>query len=106
MRNPGIRHKQVIGRDPDFVYVDEFGRNVSRLEMYKALVWDPLETVINVDWRDFFPYLKWVPNKSLEDNIRSVCRKRDAIVDALINEERQLLANGKVHCYILPDKSF
>ena len=96
-RNLDIYTKQVLGRDPEFVYVDEFGRNVSRWQMFKAIVIDPLETVLDVDWRDFFPYLKWVPNKSLEDKITKVCQKRDAIVNALISEERQLLANGKVH---------
>lgn len=92
---------QVLGRDPDFVFVKEFGRNVPRLEMFKALVLDPLEAVLEVDWRDFFPALKWVSNKAVEDKVNSVAHKRDAIVGALIAEQRELLRNGKKpDCYL------
>lgn len=91
---------QVLGRDPDFVFVKEFGRNVSRWEMFQALVMDPLQAVLEVDWRDFFPALKWVPNK-VEGKVLAVHKKIKAIVGALISEQRQLLANGKVpDCYL------
>ncbi|KAI5070440.1 hypothetical protein GOP47_0014783 [Adiantum capillus-veneris] len=91
---------QVLGRDPDSVFVKELGRNVPRWEMFQALVLDPLEAVIEVDWRDFFPALKWVPNR-VEAKVRAVDNKRNAIVGALIAEQRQLLANGKPSdCYL------
>ncbi|KAI5070436.1 hypothetical protein GOP47_0014779 [Adiantum capillus-veneris] len=91
---------QVLGRDPDFVFVEEWGRNVSRWEIFQSLVMDPLEAVIEVDWRDFFPALKWVPNK-VEEKIWAVNSKRKAIVSALVSEQRKLLANGKApDCYL------
>lgn len=91
---------QVLGRDPDFVFVKELGRNVPRWEIFKALVMDPLEAVIEVDWRDFFPALRWVPNK-VEAKIRAVYSKKKAIVGALIAEQRKLLADGKTpDCYL------
>jgi hypothetical protein len=46
-----------------------------------------------VDWRDFFPAFKWVPNKSVEDNIKAVERKRTLIIKGLIKEQRRRLKN-------------
>eukprot|EP00250_Pteridium_aquilinum_P015768 c22752_g1_i2 orf=280-1899(-) len=92
---------QVLGRDPDSVFVKEFGRNVSKGEMYQALVMDPLEAVMEVDWRDFFPAFKWLPNNKVEGKVHAVNHKRNTIIGALISEQRQLLANGKVpDCYL------
>lgn len=91
---------QVIGRDPDAIFVKELDRIVPRWEIFQALVMDPLEAVIEVDWRDFFPALRWVPN-SVEAKVRAVDNKRNAIMGALISEQRQLLANGKTpDCYL------
>ncbi|KAH7284369.1 hypothetical protein KP509_34G051400 [Ceratopteris richardii] len=91
---------QVLGRDPDSVFVKEMGRDVPRCEIFKALVMDPLEAVIEVDWRDFFPFFSWVPN-SVEAKINAVHIKRKAIVSALIDEQRQLLSKGKpLNCYL------
>ncbi|MCO5594086.1 hypothetical protein L7F22_048107 [Adiantum nelumboides] len=91
---------QVLGRDPDSVFVKELGRNVSRWEIFQALVMDPLEAVIEVDWRDFFPAFRWVPNP-VEAKVRAVDNKRSVIVGAIIAEQRQLLANGKTpDCYL------
>nr|BAQ20601.1 ent-kaurene oxidase 1 [Lygodium japonicum] len=92
---------QVLGRDPEYVYVKEFGRNVGRWEMFEIFVGDPLKAVIEVDWRDFFPALQWIPNKAVEDKITSVAVRRKAVIRALIEEQRQMLAKGKQpDCYL------
>lgn len=43
----------------DSVYVDELGKTMSEHEMVKRLVLDMLVGAIDVDWREFFPYLYW-----------------------------------------------
>lgn len=91
---------QVLGREPEEIYVKEMGRIVSRWEIFDIFVMDPLKAVVEVDWRDFFPAFKWVPNK-VEDNVRDVAFKRTAVIRALIAEQRQLLADGKKpNCYL------
>jgi ent-kaurene oxidase len=55
-----------------------------------------MEGAIEVDWRDFFPYLKWVPNKSMEKKIHKVDLSRKYVMKALINEQKKRLASGKV----------
>jgi ent-kaurene oxidase len=55
-----------------------------------------MEGAIEVDWRDFFPYLKWIPNKSMEKKIHKVDLSRKYVMKALINEQKKRLASGKV----------
>lgn len=50
---------QALGEDVRSIYVEELGTTLSRKEMYKILVIDLMAGIIEVDWRDFFPYLKW-----------------------------------------------
>ncbi|XP_016666646.1 ent-kaurene oxidase, chloroplastic-like [Gossypium hirsutum] len=59
----GLAMKQALGEDVQSIYVEELGTTLSRKEMYKILVIDMMAGIIEVDWRDFFPYLKWIPNK-------------------------------------------
>ncbi len=77
---------------PEEVDCPELGV-VTKWEMCEALVIAPLKTVIEVDWRDFFPTCKWVPNKSVEDNIKAVERRRTLIIKGLIEEQRRRLKN-------------
>ncbi|PQQ12026.1 ent-kaurene oxidase chloroplastic-like [Prunus yedoensis var. nudiflora] len=42
----------------DSVYVEELGTTLSRDEIFKILVAVVLEGVLEVDWRDLFPYLR------------------------------------------------
>lgn len=92
--------KQALGSDVESIYVEELASTLSRDDMYKILVVDFMEGAIEVDWRDFFPYLKWIPNKSMEMKIRKVALRRKYIMKALINEQKKRLASGKeVNCY-------
>ncbi|KAJ1429214.1 Cytochrome P450 [Sesbania bispinosa] len=77
------------------------GSTLSREDIYKILVLDIMDGAIEVDWRDFFPYLKWVPNKSLEMKIQKMYFRRKAVMKALINEQKKRIASGKEEdCYI------
>ncbi|KAL0287533.1 UNVERIFIED_CONTAM: Ent-kaurene oxidase, chloroplastic [Sesamum angustifolium] len=56
---------------------------------------------IDVDWRDFFPYLKWIPNKSFENKIRRMHFHRQAVMKALIEQQRKRIASGtEINCYL------
>ncbi|XP_057457719.1 ent-kaurene oxidase-like [Lotus japonicus] len=96
----GLAMKQALGSDVESIHVEELGRKLSRDDIYKILVLDLMEGAIQVDWRDFFPYLKWIPNKSLEMKIQKLCDRRKAVMKALMNEQRKRLASGKEeNCY-------
>lgn len=96
----GLSLKLVLGCDVESIYVEEFGSRVSREELYKILVVDFMEGAIEVDWRDFFPYLRWIPNKRMEMKIGKVHARRVAVMKALMNEQKKRLASGKeVNCF-------
>ncbi|KAK7405478.1 hypothetical protein VNO78_06813 [Psophocarpus tetragonolobus] len=96
----GLSLKQALGSNVQSVYVEEFGRTLTNQDLYQYLVVNIIEGAIEVDWRDFFPYLKWIPNKSMEKKIHDVCFKRDAVMKALMNEQNKRIASGKVlDCY-------
>ncbi|KAK4434466.1 Ent-kaurene oxidase, chloroplastic [Sesamum alatum] len=97
----GLSLKQVLGNDMDSVYVEELGTTLSKDEMIQILVIDPMKGAIDVDWRDFFPYLKWIPNKSFENNIQLMYFRRQAVMTALINEQKERISRGEeVDCYL------
>lgn len=87
---------QVIGEVVDEIYVEELGKTLTKDDLYKTLVLDLMEGAIEVDWRDFFPYLKWVPNKSYEEKIRGIDFRRKAAMRALIDRETKRIASGMV----------
>lgn len=68
------------------IYVEELGVTLSRDEIFKILVHDMMEGAIDVDWRDFFPYLKWIPNKSFEARIQQKHKRRLAVMNALVQD--------------------
>ncbi|KAL0325656.1 UNVERIFIED_CONTAM: Ent-kaurene oxidase, chloroplastic [Sesamum radiatum] len=88
--------KEAIGEDVKSIYVEELGTTLSRQEIFKILVIDPMEGAIDVDWRDFFPYLKWIPNKSFENKIRRMHFHRQAVMKALIEQQRKRIASGTI----------
>jgi ent-kaurene oxidase len=97
----GVALKQGIGKDVEFVYVEVLGTTLSREEIFRVLVLDMMEGAIEVDWRDFFPYLKWIPNKSLENRIHQLHFRRQAVMNALIKEQKERIASGEtVDCYL------
>ncbi|KAE8674738.1 Ent-kaurene oxidase [Hibiscus syriacus] len=69
--------------------------------MDRVLVLDMMEGAIDVDWRDFFPYLKWIPNKSFEINIQQKHFRRMALMNALIKDQMKRIDSGEqVNCYL------
>ncbi|KAG8377680.1 hypothetical protein BUALT_Bualt08G0058000 [Buddleja alternifolia] len=97
----GLALKQAIGEDVNSIYVKELGSTLSRDEIFKILVIDPMEGAIEVDWRDFFPYLKWIPNKGFEYKIQQMYFRRQAVMKALIEEQKKRIACGvEVNCYL------
>eukprot|EP00257_Ricinus_communis_P000588 XP_002510288.2 ent-kaurene oxidase, chloroplastic [Ricinus communis] len=97
----GLSLKEALGKDVQSIYVDELGTTLSRKEIFEVLVLDPMEGAIDVDWRDFFPYLRWVPNKSWEMKIQQMHFRRKAVMGALIKEQKKRIALGEeVNCYL------
>lgn len=92
---------QAIGKNiEDSIYVEELGTTLSRDEIFKVLVLDIMEAAIDVDWRDFFPYLRWVPNKSLEMKIQRLYTRRSAVMNALIDDRKKGIASGEVCSFL------
>ncbi|KAI4316757.1 hypothetical protein L6164_024705 [Bauhinia variegata] len=93
--------KETLGNSIESIYVEELGSTLSTDDILKILVDDMMEGAIEVDWRDFFPYLKWIPNKSVEMKIQRMCFRRKAVMNALLNEQKKRIASGKhLNCYI------
>ncbi|KAM0879730.1 hypothetical protein ACQ4PT_034031 [Festuca glaucescens] len=86
---------QSLGEDVSSVYVEEFGREVSKEEIYQITVVDMMMCAIEVDWRDFFPYLSWVPNKSFEARVLTTESRRTAVARALVNQQKKRIAHGE-----------
>lgn len=97
----GLSLKQAIGEDIDSLYVKDLDTTLSREEILKILVLDPLEGAIEVDWRDFFSYLKWIPNKSFEHKIQQMHFNRQAVMKALIEQQKKRISSGEeLNCYL------
>ncbi|KAF3951409.1 hypothetical protein ACB098_01G036100 [Castanea mollissima] len=91
----GLALKQSLGHDVESIYVEELEGTLSRAEIFKVLVSDLMEAAIEVDWRDFFPYLKWIPNKSYEMKIQRMVFERQAVMNALIKAQKKRIASGE-----------
>ncbi|PKU73755.1 Ent-kaurene oxidase, chloroplastic [Dendrobium catenatum] len=92
--------KESLGKDVESIYVEEHGMTMTKKEMLQILVIDPMMGAIEVDWRDFFPYLRWVPNNSMETKIRQMATRKRAVTKALINEQRQRIARREEISYV------
>lgn len=79
--------------------MEELGSTLSKEDIYKILVVDISEGAIEVDWRDFFPYLKWIPNRRMEMKIQNLHVRRKAVMKALMNEQKNRMASGKVQLF-------
>ncbi|KAF1898655.1 hypothetical protein Lal_00023664 [Lupinus albus] len=91
----GLSLKEVLGTNIESIYVKELGSTLLNEEIYRILVLDLMEGALEVDWRDFFPYLKWVPNTNFEAKIQKLCERRQAVMNALIDEQKKRIASGK-----------
>ncbi|GMH04067.1 hypothetical protein Nepgr_005906 [Nepenthes gracilis] len=97
----GLSLKQVLGLDVQSIYVEELGTTMSKMDIFLTLVLDIMEGAMEVDWRDFFPYLRWVPNKKLETKIKELHFRREAVMKALIKEHKSQVEAGKEKdCYL------
>ncbi|XP_059636666.1 ent-kaurene oxidase-like [Cornus florida] len=97
----GLALKEALGKDVESIYVEELGITFSREDIFKVLVIEPMEGAIDVDWRDFFPFLSWIPNKGFERKIQQMDLHRQAVMKALMSEQRQRIASGEeMNCYL------
>ncbi|KAK2987573.1 hypothetical protein RJ640_012343, partial [Escallonia rubra] len=91
----GLAMKQVLGKDVENLHVEELGTTFSREEILRVQVLDLMQGAIEVDWRDFFPYLKWIPNRGLEKRLEQLHTRRMAVMNALIQEQKKRIASGE-----------
>lgn len=82
--------------------MDGLGTTLPREDLFRILVIDPMEGAIEVDWRDFFPYLRWIPNKRVENKIRNMDFRRRMTMKKLMEEPKKRIAAGEV---VLPSFS-
>ncbi|KAF5792407.1 putative ent-kaurene monooxygenase [Helianthus annuus] len=93
--------KQTFGRDIESIYVRDLGTTMTRDEAFDVLVLDPMMGAIEVDWRDFFPYLSWIPNENFETKIKQMYIRREAVMKALIQEhKKKTQSEENLNCYI------
>jgi ent-kaurene oxidase len=78
------------------IYVEEYGKVISKEEIYKATVVDMMMCAIEVDWRDFFPYLSWIPNRTFETRVLTTEARRTTVMQALIKQQKERIARGEV----------
>lgn len=80
----------------DSIYVEELRTTMSRQEILNCLVLDILVGSIDVDWRDFFPYLNWIPNRSFENRIKQLDIRRTEVMKSLIKKTKMQSAFKEV----------
>ena len=76
--------------------MSDIGATITKEEIFKVLVTDPTMGAIEVDWRDFFPYLKWIPNTSFDKKIEQMCIQREAVMNILIQHQIKHIDSGDV----------
>ncbi|KAK7255073.1 hypothetical protein RIF29_28475 [Crotalaria pallida] len=91
----GLALKQALGTNVKSIDVEELGTTLFYEDIYRILVLNLMEGALEVDWRDFFPYLKWLPNKRMENKIQQIYEHRRAVMNALIKEQKKRIASGK-----------
>ncbi|KAF3333427.1 ent-kaurene oxidase [Carex littledalei] len=87
--------KEALGQDIESIYVPELGKELTKKDLYNVLVVDPMTGAIEVDWRDFFPYLRWVPNSKWEEKIQRMASNKYVVMKALINEHKRRIQHGE-----------
>uniref|UniRef100_J3MF59 Ent-kaurene oxidase n=1 Tax=Oryza brachyantha TaxID=4533 RepID=J3MF59_ORYBR len=97
----GMSLTQTLGEDVSSVYVEEFGREISKVEIFHVLVHDMLMWAVEADWRDYFPYLSWIPNKSFETALFTAEARRNSVMRALIKKQKERIERGEARtCYM------
>ncbi|GAB4825752.1 hypothetical protein Ancab_008627 [Ancistrocladus abbreviatus] len=98
---PNGLNQATLGLDVKSVYVEELGTTLSLQNILHILVLDVMEAATEVDWRDFFTYLRWIPNKKLEARMKNLEFRRHAVMKVLINErKKQVDVGGEINCYL------
>ncbi|RZC47573.1 hypothetical protein C5167_040529 [Papaver somniferum] len=95
--------KQALGMDAvgSSKYIEGLGETLSRDEILKVLVLDPLSGGTEVEWRDYFPYLRWLPNKSFELDIGRMVTRRLEVMKTLIEEQQKRISSGEgINCHL------
>ncbi|XP_076904787.1 ent-kaurene oxidase-like [Bidens hawaiensis] len=92
----GLTLRQVLGKDVESIYVEDLKHTMSRDELLQVLVVEPLMGAISVDWRDFFPNLKWFSNKKFENTMKQMHIRKEAAMKALIKEHKNRIASGEI----------
>jgi ent-kaurene oxidase len=83
------------------IYVEELGREISENELCDIMVVDTFTSLTEVDWRDFFPYLRWIPNRSFDAKVIPTEARRTAVTRALTNYRRERIECGEARvCYL------
>nr|AAR18407.2 ent-kaurene oxidase [Fragaria grandiflora] len=101
----GLAVKQVYGNDiEDPIYVGgTWCYTFKKLDFSGLVVRDILDGGNRwlIDWRDFFPYLRCILNKTLETKIQRLHSRRKPVMTALINEQKKRIASGEeINCYM------
>ncbi|KAI3869931.1 hypothetical protein MKW98_002820 [Papaver atlanticum] len=92
----GLTLKQAFGKDiQSSLYVKGLGKTFTRDEIFNILVIDPIVVAIDMDWRDFFPYLSWVPNKSFEMKVQHVTMRVQEVMKTLFQEQKKRISMGE-----------
>uniref|UniRef100_A0A0E0LCT9 Ent-kaurene oxidase n=1 Tax=Oryza punctata TaxID=4537 RepID=A0A0E0LCT9_ORYPU len=91
----GLSLIQSLGEDVRSLYVEEFGREISKEEIFHVLVHETMMCAVEADWRDYFPYLSWLPNKSFDTIVSTTEFRRDAVMNALIKKQKERIARGE-----------
>ncbi|KAH9300019.1 hypothetical protein KI387_011602 [Taxus chinensis] len=88
---------QVIGRTVEPLFVEELGSEIVSVQrMYDLIVGDHATAALEINWRDFVPFInRWIPNKKLREMLNTVTKRRAAVVRALIRQQMELLSSGK-----------
>ncbi|KAK9066704.1 hypothetical protein SSX86_014027 [Deinandra increscens subsp. villosa] len=90
-----LAFKQTFGRDLESIYIGDLGVTMTKDEIFEVLVLDPLMGAIEVDWRDFFPYLSWIPNASFEEKLEQMHLRREAVMKAVIQQHKKRIDSGE-----------
>ncbi|KAI3688924.1 hypothetical protein L2E82_46863 [Cichorium intybus] len=91
----GLGMKQTMGKDLESLYVEDLETTMKRDEIFQVLVVNPMMSAIEVDWREIFPYFRWVPNKSFEYKMHQMYTRRKVVMKALIQEHIKRIASGQ-----------
>ncbi|XP_026398259.1 ent-kaurene oxidase, chloroplastic-like [Papaver somniferum] len=98
----GLSLKQAFGKDIESSkYIEGLGETLSRDEIHRVLVLDPLSGAAEMDWGDFLPYMRWVPSNSFKMHIGRIETRRLEVMKTLIEEQLIRISSGEgINCFL------